>query len=381
MNIKTKPEKKAMFLIVFAIFIWWLFQNYEFVVKALGLFLEIISPFLIGLGIAFVFNKPMSFIEEKLFGKSGPFKGLKDQFKRPISFLITLTIFVAIIALVLILVVPNLIKAADQIAQKIPKYLEDVQAYIQTTSFEYSKINEQIQQIDFDNFNSLFSFVKGGFSNWVGSTFTVFSSVIGGIISAGIGFMFAIYFLFQKEELILSIKKLLYAALPPKVANRIIYIGKLTKNSFSEFLIGQTIDALALGGLFFVSMMIFRFPYALMVSVIISISAFVPIVGSFVGLVIGAFLIFVESAKMAGLFVILFLVLQQIEGNLIYPKVVGKASGLSSVWILAAVTLGGSIMGILGIIIFVPLFSVMQKLLKEYIDSRLEEKKIDESKI
>ena len=118
-----------------------------------------------------------------------------------------------------------------------------------------------------------------------------------------------------------------------------------------------------------------------MVSIIIAISAFIPIVGSFIGLAIGAFLIFVESPKLAGSFVILLLVLQQIEGNLLYPRVVGNASGLSSVWILAAVTLGGSLMGILGIIIFVPLFSVIQKLLKEYTDRKLEEKNINHLEI
>lgn len=377
MNIKTKPMKRIMFLIFFAILIWWLFDNFKFLGKSIGLLIGILAPFLIGLVIAFILNKPMSFFEKKLFGKDGPFSGLKEKYKRIISFLITFILFILILGIVLVIVIPNLIEAGDELAEKIPKYWENVQSFIESSSIKYSRINDWVQEIDFSKINdSIYSFVRGGFSNWVGSTFTVFSSVVGGLISVGLGFVFSIYFLFQKEDLILNIKKLIYSVFPLTVAHRIVYIGKITKESFSEFLTGQSLDALALGGLFFISMMIFRFPYALMVSVVISISAFIPIVGPFIGLVIGAFLIFVENPKMAGFFIILFLVLQQIEGNLIFPKLVGKASGLSSVWILAAVTLGGSLMGIIGIVLFVPMFSVIQKLLKEYTDNKLAEKNI-----
>lgn len=378
MEIKTEPMKKAMFLIVFAIFTWWLFDNFRFVGSGLNILLGILSPFIIGLAVAFILNKPMIFIEEKLFGKNAHFNGIKEKYKRPISFLITLLVFILVLAIILILVIPNLIGAGEQITDKVPKYFEILQEYIEKSSTKYPQVNEEIQKIDLEKMtDNILNFIKGGFSNWIGSTFTIFSSVVGVLFSIGLGFVFAIYFLLQKEELILSIKKLIFSVFPIKIANRLIYIGKITRDSFSEFLTGQTLDALALGALFFISMIIFRFPYALMVSVIITIGAFIPIVGAFIGLAVGGFLIFVEDPRMAGFFLILFLVLQQIESNLIYPKVVGKASGLSSVWILAAVTLGGSLMGILGIILFVPLFSVAQKLLKEYTDRKLGEKNIE----
>lgn len=378
MEIKTKTIKKAMFLIFYAIFIWWIFDNIKFVGKGFNIFLGVMAPFIVGLVIAFILNKPMTFIEEKLFDKGRVFGGLKDKYKRPISFSLALILFIIVTAIVVVLVVPNLVGAGEELADKIPKYWKNIQEYLKDSSIKYSAINDLIQEVDFDKISDgVYSFVRGGFSNWLGSTFTVFSSLIGGLVSAGLGFVFAVYFLLQKETLIEDFKKLIYAIFPLKIAGRIFYVGTVIKDSFSQFLTGQTLDALALGGLFLITMLIFRFPYALMVSVIITISAFIPIVGSFVGLLIGAFLIFVESPKMAGFFIILFLVLQQIEGNLIYPKVVGKASGLSSVWILAAVTLGGSLMGIVGIILFVPMFSVIQKLLSEYIDNRLKEKKID----
>ena len=377
MEIRTNRMKEMMFLIVFAIFTWWVFANIALVGKILNMALGILSPIIIGIGIAFILNKPMSFIEDKLFSKNKVFGKLNDKFKRPISFLITLILFILVIVIVLVLVIPNLLNAGSQLADKVPAYLEGFQDYIKKSSTKYPKINDLVQQVNFDDIDqSIYNFVKGGFSNWVGSTFTVFSSVVGVIVSTGIGIVFAVYFLLQKENLILSIKKLMYAVLPLKVATRVDKIGTITRESFSEFLTGQTLDVLILGSMFFISMLILRFPYALMISILISIFSFIPIVGSFVALVIGTFLIFVESAKMAGFFIILFLVLQQIESNLIYPKVVGKASGLSSVWILAAVTLGASLMGIIGIIIFVPLFSVVQKLLKEYMDKRLKEKNV-----
>lgn len=378
MEINTNRMKKAMVLIVFTIFTWWIFANIKLVGKGISLILGILSPFIIGIVIAFILNKPMSFIEQKLFGKGRVFGGLKDKYKRPLSFFMTLIIFIIVIIIVLVLVIPNLVEAGKQLADKLPKYWEGLQEYAKNSTIKYSKINDLVQELNFDQIkDNLSDFVKGGLSSWVGSTVTVFSSVLGGLLSMGLGFVFAVYFLLQKETLILGIKKLVYALFPLNVARRISYIGNVVIGSFSDFLTGQTIEAVIVGTMFFIAMMIFRFPYALMVSLIIGIFSFVPIVGSFIGLFIGTFLIFVENPKMAGFFIILFFALQQIEGNLIYPKVVGKASGLSSVWILAAVTLGGSLMGIVGIILFVPMFSVVQKLLSEYVDKRLEEKDID----
>lgn len=378
MDIKKTSMKNIIFLIIFSIFIWWLFENFKFVGWAFGLFLEIIAPFIIGLVIAFILNKPMTFLEKKLFNKKGLFKGKISKYKRPISLLITIIFFALVIALVLILVIPNLIAAGKEIAEKIPSYWDNLQVFVENSSKNYPQINDQIKNIKFNDITSgLFSFLRGGLSNWIGSTFSVVTSIISVFVSVVIGFVFSIYFLLQKESLIIGLKKFIYAIFPLRVSNRIVYIGKITNEAFSDFLFSQSIIALILGLLFLVIMLIFGFPYALMISVIISLTTFIPLIGPFIGLIVGAFLIFVEDPKMAGFFIILFLVLQQLEGNLIFPKVVGKASGLSPVWILAAVTIGGSVFGIIGIVIFVPLFTVIHKLLKEYTDRKLEEKKID----
>ena len=377
MKLITERMKKAMLLIVFAVVVWWVFYNSNFIGTGVSILLGLLSPFIIGLVLAFIFNKPMSFIEDKLFSDNNLFGKLKDKYKRPASFLITMLSFIIIITVVLFLIIPNLVEAGKEVGEKLPEYWGSLQELAKSSTTKFPQVNEIIQDINFEEVNdNIFTFIKGGFTDWLGSTFTVFSSVIGGIASVGLGIVFSIYFLLQKEELLVSLNKFIHAVLKPKHAEKIEHVAKITQESFSQFLTGQTLDALALGAMFLVVMLIFKFPYALMVSVIITITAFVPVVGAFVGLIIGAFVIFMEDPKMAGFFILLFFILQQLESNLIYPKVVGKASGLSSVWILAAITLGGSLMGILGIILFVPLFSVIQKLLQEFINRRLEEKNV-----
>jgi predicted PurR-regulated permease PerM len=202
------------------------------------------------------------------------------------------------------------------------------------------------------------------------------SSLVGGIVTVGIGLVFAVYVLMRKETLAVQFKKLLYAFLPKKGASEIIRVAGVAADSFSRFLSGQCIEAVILGTMFFVAMTIFRFPYALLCGVFIGFTALVPIFGSFLGCAVGAFLILMVEPEKTIWFIILFLVLQQIEGQLIYPHVVGNAVGLPSIWVLAAVTIGGSMFGILGMLFFIPLSSVLYALLREVVYKRLEKKEI-----
>ena len=201
-------------------------------------------------------------------------------------------------------------------------------------------------------------------------------SIVSGLIDLALAFVFSIYVLFQKEKLARQMKKLILALSPKKVAEKIFYIAELSNRTFSSFLHGQLLEAVILGSLFFIAMTIFRFPYPLMISVTIAVTSIIPIFGAFIGAFIGAFLLLVIDYKMAFWFIIMFLIIQQIEGNLIYPHVVGKAAGLPSIWILVAVTVGGSLMGVLGILLFIPIFSIVYTLLSEYVNNRLKEKKI-----
>lgn len=370
MKFLTKDLKNKMFLVFFAVLTWWSFTNYKLIGSKGSILLNAASPLLIGLVIAFILNRPMMFLERNLF-KKVDLKSKLNKYKRPICLLLTLLAFLVVISLVLLIVIPSLVETGVELKERFPEYLTVVKEYIEKNSDKYALVNEWTKGINVDQIkDSASNFLKGGFFNLLGSTFSAATSVFGRMLSFFLGLIFSIYFLLEKETLVAGIKKLIYAALPLEVAKRTLYIGDLTKKSFSEFLVGQSLEAVILGSMFFVTMVLFRFPYSTMISIVIAVFSFVPIVGSFVGLFVGVILIFVESPKLAGLFIILFLVLQQIEGNLIYPKVVGKFSGLSPLFTMAAVTLGGSLMGVFGIILFIPAFAVIQELLKEFVETR-----------
>ena len=366
MGFINRDVKRIMFLIFFGIFIWWLFSNMELVGKYIGIFIGTISPLIIGFIISFILNIPMMFFERNILINLK----IKDKYRRILSLLLTLVVFLFVITMLIIIIIPNLIEAGIELSDKLPSYIGALGKYIEGSTMGYSKFNQWIEGIDMEQVkDNLYAFIRGGFFDWASSTFSIASSVFSKIISFFIGLIFSIYFLLQKEELINGIKKLLAIILPIKAFNKTIYIGKITSKAFSDFIRAQSIESMVLGGIFFLSMILFKLPYATMISVVIAVSSIVPMVGAFIGLFVGIILIFVENPQLAGLFIILFLILQQIEGNLIYPRVVGKLSGLSPLLTLVAVTLGGSLMGVLGMILFVPIFSVLQKLVSDFMEN------------
>ena len=210
---------------------------------------------------------------------------------------------------------------------------------------------------------------------WGGGIVSSGSMVIGGVVSGVstfiIALIFSFYILLQKEKLGRQGRQVLYALLPERRADRTLEILRLSSRTFSSFLSGQCLEACILGTLFVVSMTIFRMPYALLVGVLIALTALIPIVGAFIGCGVGALLIAIADPWKALGFVVLFLVIQQVEGNLIYPHVVGSSVGLPSIWVLAAVTLGGKLMGIMGMLLFIPLCSVLYALFRDYVKTRL----------
>ena len=220
------------------------------------------------------------------------------------------------------------------------------------------------------------NFLKNGAGNVLNSTFTVAKTVINSLMNFFVAFVFACYILLQKEKLSVQIKKVLYAFLPLKAVDKTLEVASLSYKTFSSFVTGQCLEAVILGTMFFIVMSILRFPYALLVGVVIAFTALIPIFGAFIGCVIGTFLMLVSNPMQAVAFVILFLVLQQIEGNLIYPHVVGGSVGLPSIWVLVAVTVGGSLMGVVGMLIFIPLSSVVYALFREVVYKRLKERGI-----
>ncbi len=370
--------KQVRNLIVLAIVLFMALWNYTLIFDWGMYVLGLISPFLIGACIAFILNVPMSFLENKLFLRG---KKKKTSVTRAVSLILTFILVIGVILLVMCVVIPEVVNTLATLGGLIPEFYKDVVALIQDLGEKYPElldVSNNILSIDFSKFDwkeivtNVVNFMRNGANSIFGSTFTMAKSVVNGVMNTVIGIVFACYILLQKEELGVRAKKFIYAFLPEKWAVRVLTTASLTYRTFANFLTGQCLEAVILGAMFVVVMTIFRLPYALMVGVLIAFTALIPIFGAFIGCVIATFLILMVNPLQAVFFLIIFFVLQQIEGNFIYPHVVGGSVGLPSIWVLVAVTVGGSMMGITGMLVFIPGASVCYALLRQMTYNRLE---------
>ena len=339
------------------------------------MFVGILTPFLVGGAIAFVLNLPMSWVEKKWFGRwNGK---VASKIKRPISMVIAILIICLIIALIFLLVIPQIGESLAELGVQIPAFFNSTLAALTKLANEYPEILEEVKKlqnikIDWDTvINTVVDFLKNGMGNVLTVTVTAAGSLIGGIVNTFIAFIFAVYILAQKENLGRQSDKLLDAYLPEVWSARIKKVMKLMFKNFSKFVSGQCIEAVILGCMFVVAMAIFGFPYAVMVGTLIAVTALIPVVGAFIGCFVGAFLILINDPIQAVWFIIMFLIIQQIEGNLIYPRVVGSSVGLPSIWVLVAVSVGGSLFGVAGMLLFIPLLSTVYALVKENANKKL----------
>lgn len=374
MNTKSKQMKNAFILITFAITLMWALNNLNTIWDVLMKIFSLATPFIIGISVAFIMNVPMRFLEKKLF------KNMPLKFKRPIVYVITLLLFLLIIFITLFIVTPEFYNSIYELINRIPATWENFLNWFESTSFQENVyISNFINSISFsweEIEQQAVSILTNSASGWLRSTFNVATSLVGTIVSIVVGFVFSIYILLQKEKLISQVKRISLAVFPMKIHENLVYLVNLTNKSFSDFLSVQLLEAIIIGLMFFIAMNIFGFPFALVISILIGITSFIPIVGAFIGAIIGALLILVEDPLLAFWFVIMFLIIQQIEGNLIYPQVAGKTVGLPSIWVFVAVTLGGSLFGVIGIIMFVPLGSIFYTLIKKFVNNRLSKKDI-----
>ena len=377
-ELDKKNVKKIILIVAFGVILYWTLQNLETVGNAIGFVIQLIFPFILGLALAFLLNIIVNLIENKIlvFKKQGKFM---TKIKRPLSITLSVILLLAIMCFILFLVVPELINTFSIFAQNIPTVGENIKQWAQQMTVDYPKISEQIKNINIDwntvNQN-LLKYAQSGVSTILNTSINFIVATISGVVNFVIGFIFAIYILLQKEKLIRQTKKLLYAYLPNKRAHKIIHTASLANKTFNNFMTGQLTEAFILGFLCFIGMLILRIPYALTISVLIGFTALIPLVGAFLGAGIGVILIVVSSPIKAVVFVIFIIVLQQIEGNLIYPKVVGNSVGLSGMWVMVAITIGGSTMGLVGMVICVPIASVIYTVMSERVNIRLRKKQI-----
>jgi predicted PurR-regulated permease PerM len=375
MKLDKDNIKKIRGLILFTIFVLVVLWNYELVFDAIGFLWGVILPFVIGGAIAFVVKIPMNFFEDKIFGKAKE-KEKKWALKtaRPLSLILTLLVVFGIIGIVGLVVVPELGRTIMNLGKTVQDFIPVAKEWALKFFDDNEKAVKMISnfEIKWDSIlkNSL-DFLKSGATSVLGSTYEAAKSIINGVTTFFIAFVFACYILVQKEKLSEQVKKLMVAFLPEDWNGILLALGTAVNKSFTNFFTGQCLEAVIIGLMFLITLAIFKMPYALLVSVLIMFTALIPLFGAFIGCFVGALLIFMVSPVKALIFVVIFLVLQQIEGNFIYPHVVGNSVGLPSIWVLVAVTIGANLMGIVGMLIFIPLVSVVYTLLRGIVNRRL----------
>lgn len=372
-----KIKEIILFTAVIIVCLW----KYETVLDILFFVLNILTPFILGGAIAFVLNVPMNFVQRHLFDEERIKKSkVLQKMARPVSMILVLIAVFGIVAIVMFILIPQLGETFANLGRSIQAFIPQIQEWAARLFNDNKEIMDTVNNLEFD-WNKIMdtgiNFFKNGAGSVVDSTITAAKSIVSGLTTFFIAFVFAIYILLQKEKLGVQAKKVLFAFVRRGRAEATVEVLSLTYNTFSSFLTGQCVEAVILGSMFAVSMTILKLPYALLVGMLIAFTALIPIFGAFIGCGVGAFLIFMVDPMKALIFVVLFLVLQQIEGNLIYPHVVGNSVGLPSIWVLAAVSIGGSLMGVVGMLIFIPIVSVVYALFREIVYLKLKKNQID----
>lgn len=379
MELNKENVKKIIGIMAFGIILYVGLQNIAIIKVAIGYVLEVLSPFLIGAGLAFVLNIPMSALEKKLFKpkkmKNGTMK--QSRLKRPICIVLAFILMIVLIGFIIRLVIPQLISVIFMFLREIPEMAYNAKEWAIELTKQYPDISNQIQsiEINWNNLvNDMISFVSNLASGLVTSSIGFIIGLIGGIFNAIISIVFAVYILISKEKLSNQFKRVIQAYLSEEKANYILEIGRLSKKTFNNFITGQFTEAIILGTLCFLGMVLLKLPFAATISILVGVTALIPIVGAFLGVIIGAVLIVSIVPIKAAIFVAFLLILQQFETNVIYPRVVGNSVGLPGMWVLVAVAVGGNLGGMLGLILGLPTVSVIYTIFRNDVNQRLKQK-------
>jgi len=359
--------KKILEIVLIGIGCYWALNNFQIILDIFNSILAVIMPFLLGIMIAFILNVLMIRIEKILS------RFILDKkytsFKRVISIIVSLLIVIGVIGIIITLIIPELTNAIKVIVKSFPETFEQLQVWINQNGNSFPQLETWINSVDLNSIASeLSGLFKIGLTGMLGSTVDVISMFFTSILNLVVGIVFALYILMSKETLKRQSHKLIDAYIPKRISVKLLEVGTLARTTFSNFVIGQTVEAFILGTLCAVGMAVLNLPYAPMVGSLVGITAFVPIVGAFIGGGIGAFMILTVDPMQALIFIIFLVVLQQLEGDLIYPRVVGSSVGLPPIWVLFAVTVGGGLWGITGMLFSVPVLSVVYALIKGHVN-------------
>lgn len=382
MSIDKKTLRNIFLGIAGCIFLYWVLHETDRLVNGYNTVKEMIAPFVVGAVLAFILNVPMRAIEGLLTGIKKP------EIRRPVAVILTLLGLLLVLTLVFSLLIPQVMNTAETFAAKLPGFF----ARVETTIMNFLANNPEM--LEWVNENTSFAsldistiiekavgVVGDSISGIISGTVSTIGSITGFAVNAVVSIVFAIYCLFAKETLARQGRRVLYAFLPEAWCDVVVRVLRLTNSTFSNFLSGQCLEVCILGTMFAVSMAIFGMPYIPLVSVLVAVTAFIPIVGAFTGCILGALFILVDNPVQAVWFVAMFLILQQIENNLIYPRVVGTSIGLPGMWVLFAVSIGGEVMGVAGMFLMIPVVAVLYVLLREITNSRLEHRDVAADKL
>lgn len=359
MELSKKTVKRILLIITFTVLLIWAIYNHKLLLKYIGELYSLISPFVIGLCIAYVVNVIMRPIERLWMKLLSKCKGKwVEKMKRPICLLLSILLVIGIILAVVFIIMPELSDSVSSLVSIVPSYVSEVESWWEALALRLDKYGVELPQFSFDT-DKFIQILKDGGTAVLNTTLSATTSIVTAVINIVLALAFSIYVLAQKETLKRQSKKVLAKLMKPEKMQKLLDMLDLINRTFTNFITGQLTEAVIIGALCFIGMSIFRMPYAPAISVLVGFTALIPVFGAFIGTAIGAFLILLVKPIQAVWFVVFIIVLQQFEGNLIYPKVVGKSVGLPGIWVLVAVTIGGNAMGVVGMLISVPLCSVL----------------------
>ena len=365
---KNEDMKNWIILILIGVFSFWGLNNLDFIFGIIGKVFNVFVPFIMGGVLAFVLNIPMSKIEgflkeyitnKKLYGCV-----------RVVSIFLFLFLFIGILAFVAFLLIPELVESLELLISNIPTVIDKIEVFVLDLLDKYPDIQKQTEQM-FSESGNISNVISNLLDYIVNGAIGIVSNLISSFAIFFTASVFSIYMLSQKECLLNGTKKIIYAFLGKKKANKVIEFGEVANDIFTRFISGQCVEAVILGCIMFVFFLIFRFPYALLIAVLTTITALIPIFGAMFAMAVGAILIAITDPLQAIVFIVVFQVIQQIEGNFIYPRVVGKSVGLSPMWTLLAITVGGSLFGIVGMFLALPIASVCTVFLKNFVKENI----------
>lgn len=364
--------KKWIIVVLIGIFAYWGLNNLEIISGWFGTIYKVFFPFILGFVLAYILNIPTMKIE-KFLKKIIPDKYKKQKLIRFLSILFSLLLMVLVVVFIAFLLIPELIENIELLMKNIPGIIDKAEVFILDLADKYPEVQAQIEEA-FSKGGTVTKLLSNILNYFINGAIGFVSDLFSGIVNIFTALIFAVYMLAQKESLVSKIKAMVYAFFDKKKSRKIMEIASLSNKTFTNFISGQCVEAVILGTIIFVVSLLCGFPYAILIGVLTAVTALIPIFGAFIALGVGTLLIAISNPLQAIIFVLVFFVVQQIEGNFIYPKVVGKSVGLSPLFTLLAITVGGNLCGVVGMLIGLPLASIVYTLLKDEINNKLKGK-------